>query len=490
MAKLGVSFEVAETLQTAGISQGPGTMFLTATSSYGPEEPTRVRSLSEVERLYAPSGRESENAKLYDACNAFFAIGGQAAYVNKVSGASAKAALLELEAGATAKTLVVTAKYKGTYGNSIKLQVTNASSKAQLKIIAPNGEILETSGEYAEAKELFEWGTTHTTYVVITEGSGYSTGKSGLLKTLASTPLASGVNPTTTEAEGIKAIEGFPKTLGPGTYVTTYEAFKEKIHEAMHLQAQKNNRFAACDIEGSETVGTTAATLITNKKAGVTSAVQLGYGAYFSSAITATGTTVGTTRTIPFSPVFAGLCAKVSALGTDNRAPAGPRWSLAPFVTGFTNTYSETAMTELNEAGINSVAERSGVLCLFGDVSACPITKDLIFWQYSAGRERMRLVWECEQVLEKYQFITLDGRHLKRAKMQGDLQAVCKRQWELESLYGETAAEASSVNVGEPVNTPTTEQEGQLNAEVAVRLSPVVQGLRGILVSVPITEAL
>ena len=44
--------------------------------------------------------------------------------------------------------------------------------------------------------------------------------------------------------------------------------------------------------------------------------------------------------------------------------------------------------------------------------------------------------------------------------------------------------------VGEPVNTPATEQEGQLNAEVLVRLSPVVQGLKGILVSVPITEAI
>ena len=489
MPKLGVEFTTGETPQTAGTSQSTGTMFLVATSNYGPEaEPTRIRSLTEAERYFAPAGRETENAKLYDACNAFFSLGGQTAYVNRVSGSGGVAAKLELETTSTPKTLIVTAKYKGTYGNSIKVEVVEASSKTKLVILNGLGETVEESALYSKASELFEWGETHKTYVEITQGSGYSTGKTELVKKLAVTKLASGANPTTSEAEGIKAIEGFNKNLGPGQMLTTFEAFKEKIHEALHVQAQKNNRFALCDIEASETVGTTAATLITNKKAPSIANLQ-GYGAYFSSAVTALGVAGGTARTIPFSAVAAGLFAKISALGTDNRAPAGRKWPLSPFVTGIVNTYSETAMNELNEAGINNVTERQGILCLFGTVTALARTKDVIFCQYGAARERMRLVAEGEEVLERFNFVTLDGRHQKRAKMQGELQGVIKKQWELESLYGENAEEAGSVNVGEPVNTPTTEQNGELNAELQVRFSPIAESLRGVLISVPITES-
>jgi phage tail sheath protein FI len=240
-----------------------------------------------------------------------------------------------------------------------------------------------------------------------------------------------------------------------------------------------------CDIEGSEAT-ITAASLIANK--GTPAAGIAGYMAFFSTFVKAQGVTLGTERTIPFSPIAAGLFAKVSATGTDNRAPAGPRYPLAPFVISLVNTFNESTMEELNNANINCIAERRGVLCLYGDVSALSQSKDLIFWQYSAGRERMRLTWEGEEVLERSQFITLDGRHQKRAQMQGELQAIIANQWRAESLYGATAAEAGIVIVGPPVNTEVTEQEGQLNAEMQVHLSPVVQGLKGILVSVPITE--
>lgn len=490
MPKLGVEFTTGETPQTAGTSQSTGTFFHTGTSNYGPEEPTRVRSLTEVERLFAPSGREALNAKLYDACNAFFALGGQTAYVAKVSGASAKAALLEIGVSGHTKILVVTAKYKGVYGNKLKVEVVENAGKTANSLIIKNpaGEVLEQSGYYAEAKELLAWGEEHKTYVVITEGSEYSTEKAKKVEKLAATELASGVDPTYTEAEGIKAIESFPKNLGPGQQSTSYEPFKEKIHEALHVQAKTNNRFALCDIEASETAGTTAATLITNKKAPSTVSLQ-SYGAYFSSAVTALGVAGGTSRTIPFSAVAAGLFAKVSQLGTDNRAPAGLKWPLSPFVTGIVNTYSETAQNELNEAGINCIASVYGTLCLYGSVTALPRTKDVIFCQYGAARERMRLQTEGEEILQRFMFVTLDGRHQKRAKMQGELQTVIKRQWELESLYGENAGEAGQVNVEEPINTPTTEQNGELNAELQVRLSPIAEAVRGILISVPITES-
>ena len=492
MSKLGVEFSVGESAASAGTAQSTGTMFLVASSNYGPEEATKVRSLSEVEKLYAPSGRETENAKLYDAAQAFFALGGQTAYVNRIHGAgSPKAALKELETATKTKVLVVTAKWKGTYGEKLKIEVTEASSKTKLVILNPAGEVLESSGEYTEAKQLKAWGEEHKTYVEITAGANYASGETELVKKFTVTTLSEGspANPTNNETTTKESIAGFPKSLGPGQLVcAATEAFKEKVHQAMFEAAQTGNRFALLDIEGSEST-TTAATIITNKKPGVTGTTLLGYGAFFSSACTCQGYTVGTTRTIPSSAVVAGLLAKVSATGTDNRAPAGQRYPLSPFVLGFTNTYSEAANNELNEANINVMAEKYGVLCLYGTVSACAKSKDQIFCQYPAGRERMRIQWEGEQVLERFMFVTLDGRHLKRSMLSSQLAGVIKKQWELEGLYGETANEAGQVNVGEPINTPTSEQLGELNAEMQVRISPTVESLHGILISVPITEA-
>src|ERR1035441_1094649 len=207
MPKLGVEFTTGETPQSGGTSQGPGNMFLVAAAGYGPEEPTLVRSLNEAVTLYGP--RETENSKLYDALNAFFVMGGARAYVNRIHGAgSPVAALLALETTGTAKTLVVTAKYKGSFGNNYKIAILEGTAKTKIVIYNEAGEVLEQSLEYAKASEMLAWGEEHKTYVVITAGSGYAAGKAELVKKLTSTKLASGVNPTNNEATTNSTIEG------------------------------------------------------------------------------------------------------------------------------------------------------------------------------------------------------------------------------------------------------------------------------------------
>lgn len=489
MSPVGAIVETGETAQSAGFSAPTGTAFIVAPANYGPETPTLVRSLREGVNLYGP--REGEGVKLYDSLSAFFALKGSRAYVNRTAGeGSPAAAKLELEAGSTAKTLVATAKYKGTYGNNIKLEVVenSAKTKTQLLILNPEGEALERSGEYATATELLAWGKEHQTYVVLTEGSGYSTGKGELVKKLAATKLASGANPTVGEATTVKSIEGFGKQLGPGTLIVPGNPEK-KVHTAMAEHCAKNNRFALADMKKAEEAGTTSLALKEEREENTFTTLLGSYIAFFSTAVTASGLTLGTTRTIPASSVVAGLMAQIAAGTSEDRAPAGPRWPLSPFVTGFTNTYTEAQINELNEAGINCFTERRGVLCLFGDVTATPQSKDLIFWQYSASRERMKLAYECEEDAEAFDFVTIDGRGQKKAKLQGILQGTCKRHWEAEALYGASAAEAAEVKVGEPVNTPATEQAGELNAEVLARISPVAQYVKIALISVPITES-
>lgn len=494
---LGINVVSGETPASGGVSTNTGTAFIVAPANSGPETTaTLVRSLSEVVSTYGP--RETGSTQLYDAANAFFANEGARAYICRVAGeGSPAAAKLELEATATAKTLVVTAKYKGTLGNSTKIEVAEETAKTRLVIYNAEGEVVEKSPLFSKASELLAWGEekVHQNYVIVTAGSGYSTGKTELVKKLASTKLATGENPTTTEKAVIKTIEAISKNLGPGQLLVPGNASAatqgetEKIHTAMGEHCTKNNRFALCDIYESNTEGTSAATLVTNKGTPVNGIA--GYLAFFSSSVTTAGTatTPTVTRTIPFSGVAAGLFARISRTNNNNQAPAGRSYSLAPFVTGITNTYTEANMETLNSAGINNVAERFGINCLYGDRTAISPENDAIFYQYSAARERMQLVAEAEEIGERFLFATLDGRHQKRAKFQGELQGLIKAHWERGALYGETAQEAGIVITSEPVNTAASEAAGELKAELIVRVSPVAEFVRINIVSRPITES-
>jgi hypothetical protein len=485
----GVVVTTGETLQSAGISLRTGTVFVVAPAAYGPETPTLVRSLNEAVQLFGP--REGESVKLYDAIDRSLAIGAARAYVQRISGeGAAAAAKLELETTGKKKTLIVAAKYKGTYGNGLKLEVIENAGKTAVKLVVlnPEGEVLEVSGEYAKAEELLAWGKTHEAYVVITEASEYTAGKGEKLEKLASTKLASGGNPTVNEKSTIKGIEAFTKSYGPGQLIVPGNT-EEKVHVAMAEWSltSKTNRVALADLKGAEEAGTTPSSLKSEK--GTIAAGLAGNILFFASAGQAPGIAGGTTRTIPASVIAAGLFAKVARTGNDNQAPAGVNWPLGPAITGLVNTYTEAQMTELEESGINPLAEINGQICLYGDTTALARSKDPIFCQYSAARERMHLVAEAEEIGQRFLFSTLDGRHQRRALFQGELQAMVKRHWEAGALYGETAAEAGEVKVGEPVNTLVTEQEGQLNAELIVRISPVATVINIRLTSTPITEA-
>lgn len=481
-----VTVTTSETIGAAGTASSTGTAFIVQESNYGPETPTMVRSLAEYTLLYGP--RETGTTKLYDAVDLFFKLEGNKAYINRAAGeGSPAAAKEELETAGKTKVLIVEAKYKGTYGNKLEIQVK--SSGATLTIYNPSGEVLEESGEYTKASELLEWGEKHTAYITIKEGSNYSTGKGEALKVLAKKVLAGGANPSGTTANLFtKAIEAFGKALGPGTLLCPGN-FEEAVHKAMGEHGSKLGSlvFAWCDLKEAEKAGVTAATLIAEK--GSYATTISGYMAFTASTVVIPGVTSGTTRTVSGSVAAAGLRAKVAAKENDNVAPCGRSWPLQQTILSFTNTFSQANVELLSEKGINAFAELpGGVLCLYGFVTALPKESDIIFWQASASYERMKLVTESERIGERSLFKTIDGRRQLLSRFQGELQGMLARQWELNALYGATAPEAFEVKIGEPINTPTTAANGELNAELYVRLSPFAQLVKIGIVSVPVTE--
>jgi hypothetical protein len=438
-----------------------GTLFCVAPAIYGPEVVTLVQGLAGAVELYGP--REGESVKLYDALDRFFAIGGARAYVNRIAGEGAPAAAkLELEAGATPKTLIVTALYKGTYGNGIKVEVVEneAKTKTKLVIVSPEGEVLSASEEFAKAEELLKWGETHKTYVVITAGSGYGAGKGELVKKLVSTKLATGANPTVSSKSTIGTIEAIPKSLGPGQLIVPGNS-EEAVHVAMAEHGYQNKRDAQADLKGAEEVGTSIATLKSEKgtiPAGVAARIN-----FFAQALQAPGLAGGTTRTIPASVVAAALFAKVARSGNNNQAPAGVNWPLGPQITGLVNTYNETQMTSLEESGINAFAEINGKLCLYGAASALPASKNELLCQYGPVRTVIAIEAEAEEAGQTYLFDQISANTI--AEFAGDLAGVVKRQKDAKAI------ESSEIKVGPPINTAETAKAKQLNAELVVTIN-------------------
>lgn len=459
----GVVVTSGTTQQSAGVSLQLGTLFIVAPAVYGPETPWLVQSPSQAVELFGP--REGESVALWDALDRYFALEGARAYVKRIIGEGSPAqAEVGLESSGAKKVLTVKAKYKGTWGNGIKIEVKESGSSTQLVVYNPEGEVVEKSGEYPKASELLEWGKSHEAYVVISEGSEYSTAKSEKLKKVASTKLAGGVNPTISATDTITSIEALPKALGPGQLlVLGSAATEETVHVAMAEHGRANKRLVLADLKGAAEVGTTPATLKSEKgtiPSGIAERIV-----FFAQAAQAPGVAGGTTRIIPASVVAAALLARVSRTGNNDQAPAGIKWPLGPQITGFVNTYSEAQMTSLEESGINCFAEVNGLLCLYGAASALPASKSEILSQYPAVREVIALEAEAEEAGQEYLFDQVTPQSI--SEFGGDLSGIVKRHKEAKAI------ESGEVNTGAPINTPETAKAKQLNAEMVVVIAGI-----------------
>jgi hypothetical protein len=464
-----------------------GTTGVVGELDYGPESPTSspIKSINELAEIFGP--RTATSSTVYDWADAFFALGGRRLYLSRPLNNEAAAAKLELETTGKKKTLVVTAKYKGINGNNIKLELVENEGKTAVKLVVKNaeGEVLEVSGEYAKAEELLAWGKSHEAYVLITEGSEYSTGKGEKLEKLAVTKLAGGKNPKAlTNTELVAGLALFTQNLGP-MRVAIPGHYEEAIRKGLAEHAATHEaRRAVVDLEDNAT----PATLLAGKT-GIPTAQQ-GYVDFTSSTAIIPGVTPGTTRKVAGSALFCALGAQVAATGNLNQAAAGSEWAVSPYVLGFTHTFTREQEETLVEGGINVWGEELGNLCLIGFVSAVSRETDEIFWSAAAGAERMALTYEGGLIMSKYNFKTIDGQGNLITKCKGELQGLGKRHFEAGALFGEKASEACTVEMGEPINTPASEQRGELNAQMQVRISEYAQSTTLTIISRPITANL
>ena len=483
MSQFGVSVTTDEQLQAgAGVPVNTGTAFFAGACDQGPPPSSGVsyikcQSLNDY--ITAFGVRSATSASLYDTLDAFFQEQGSLAYVTRVTDNTATSAALTLNDSGSRPTVTITAATPGTAGNAVYIVVTVASSRFTVTVQDAAGDVLETHGPYSATSALF----ADTTSTLVTFAQSTAAGNT------TNNPVASAAAPLTggadandlTDASYVSALANFPGSLGPGTVAIPGKA-SSTIWSGLLAHAQSTNRFAALDVADSSVAATVISSI-----GSIGTASNASYGAFTSGSCTIPGITPGTTRMVAGSAIFAALRAQVAATGNDNQAPAGINWPLR-YVTGLTNVFNTADRASLIAAGINPWAIRFGVPCLYGTVTPVSPSADAIFWQFAPACERMAFVADATEIMESYLFDVLDGQGHTITAAQGALQGLIADHWRAGALYGRTVTDAGSVLVGAPINTASTAQAAQLNANAQIRISPTAQAINLTITSVPVTQ--
>ena len=280
------------------------------------------------------------------------------------------------------------------------------------------------------------------------------------------------------------ALALFDEGLGPGQLILPGMT-TATIQSAALAHCAQNNRVALLDT----VAGANKAALIAAAGA-FASDVNASYGALFGPTVEVPGVTPGTTRQVGWAAIEAGIIARNDKTMNQDVAAAGENgislFTLA--IDPITPALVDQDYTDLNAAGVCMVRSRYGTIECYGYRSLAPA--DPAWSQFGYSRLRMAIVAEANAIGEAYVFSQIDGRGKTISRFAGDLGAMLATYYQAGALYGDTADDAFRVKTGPPINTDTTIANGELHAQLQVRMSPFAEYVLIQIVKVAITQAL
>lgn len=501
MASIGTQVLTQETPPSVVNTNNTANAFMVGFADWGPVGTAGVLnpviSLNQAAAQIGPpngglvqQSRTATNATLYDSADVFFREGGANLYIGRVVGPNPTSGTLNLldSLGGAAATL--TAAYVGPGSSAINAVVTNNTTSYKITLQDAAGNVLATSPTLSNTTpktDLINW-AAGTNLVTAT------TGNSNLPKTIAATPLSAGTddhaNATLTQwTNALNA--GFDSGLGPGQVMAPGQTNTSLpgIWSALANHALNSNRIALLD----GTDGNTATQAVAEVTTANLPASLQGYAGIWAGNLQIPGIVSGTTRVIPPSPVVAALCARVDNRGNPNLAAAGTSLPLQ-YVSGINTIYTGALsgdIATLNGSGINVFSTQLGVLQNFGFVSAVATPQgDAIYWQLSHSRLRMAIVAQSVVIAQPFQFGQLDGQGQTLSAFAGALQGMLLAFYQTGALFGAKPTDAFTVNTGSTVNTTASLLNGNLLAQLAVRMSPFAQLTTITVNAIPITTNL
>lgn len=485
--------------------------FMAGEATQGPLAPTEITSLDQFTVVY---GARLASSYLYDSVEAFLREGGSSCYVSRlVDGAiAAKIAAPTLGAGAT-----VTANSPGAFANGWQLVVAAATMTTfsggdeeddggsapppaspeapsprltfpkatgtpfTAQLLAGDGSVLQQSLQLYTTDDLAAWLGSQQ-YATLT---GHTAGQALVALTLTLAGGADGTLPVADPDALAATLDAIPSELGPGQVLAPGKTDPE-MQAAVLAHASTRNRVALLDAPQ----GADVPTLIAQAGA-MRGAAEDRYGALVAPWATVPGIARGSTRVIPWSPIQAGLIARLDAqTGNANRAAAG-EFGQSYFALGLTQTFSDADRQTLLYAGVNTARVRYGNVRGYGFRTLSDENGTNGQWvQLNWARLNMQIVAQSQEIGEHYVFSQIDGRGLTIAAFGGDLTGMLKVLYDDGALYGDAVEDAFVVNVSSSVNTLETISDGQLLAVLSVKMSPHAELVEIDIVKVELTEAL
>jgi hypothetical protein len=275
------------------------------------------------------------------------------------------------------------------------------------------------------------------------------------------------VTPSAADATVLAALDALTKDLGPGQVFiadATVAAVADN-QSALLAHALATNRVALLSCADGDAASIQAAAEALNTDANAR------YGALFAPSAVVPGVVAGTTRTVPYTAVEAGIIARNDSTYSPNQPAAGDLGQ-SVFALDVNGHFTDLEYQNLNNAGASMARLIYGGVRTYG-YRSCVDPVAMPQWvMFGWSRLNMGITAEAEAIGERYVFAQLDGRGHTLSEFGGDLSAMLLGYYNEDSLYGATPQEAYDVDVGSTVNTPDTIANGELHAVLSVRMSP------------------
>lgn len=449
--------------------------FVAGLSERGPvDEAVLIRSLSNFVSVF---GERVSYGVLYDALDVFFREGGSLAYVSRVVGPDPVVATADVPA-ASGNAFRVDANSPGEWGNDLDLVADATGTDFTLRVDLDSVTV-EQSPTLANNDEAVAW-AADSDYITLTKLS-----EGDPVDGTASLATGADDRASITDDEWLAALDRFSKELGPGQVAAPGRTTTNGYGQLLDHAAAKNRRAL---LDGADTA--TVATL-TAASTGLRTHAGARFGGLFAPWATVPGVAAGTTRTVPYSAVQAGLIARAEGEGHNpNEAAAGPL-GVSRFAVGLSQAeWSDADRDTLNDSGVNVARLIREEVKTYGYRTLVNPLTDPNWLSLANSRLIMAVAAACEEVMDSFLFGQIDGKGNKVAEMGGELRGRALLPFYLaDALYGSSPEEAFSVNVGSEVNTPESLAANELHALVALRVSPFGERIETEIVKVPTTEA-
>jgi hypothetical protein len=441
---------------------GWGTLFIAApalkgdhTKALGP-----IRSLAEHDTLL---GGRASYSELRDQLEAFFAEGGKEAYVARLTRSPVKATIGVID-GSAGTVATVNAKSVGAWANGYQMVLTaiagtGITSTATWTLKDAAGNTVDSIvGATAAAAIAYAWKE-----VDLVAGAG-----TGTLVAATST-LASGAdgNASVDSTDLTAALPLFVKELGTGI-VAAPMLDATAVAGILEAHALAYNRAWLVHSTDTPTAATIAAQGTASRAAGrIHGGILAG-----KVKLPALATAPTTLRTVSPVGAVAGLIARSDEKGSPARAAAGIVNGAFRYVVEATQSFSDTDLNTLHDAGVNAIRTVRGVLCLYDFITPAAQTGAGSEWLgLGQVRAHAAILAELDEIAEFYQFQLLDGPSSTiLSDFHASITSMLMGFHGNKTLYGDRAADAFSVNVN-GVNNAATMTARELHAAVAVKYS-------------------